>query len=162
MKSDDLIESGVVSETIIRADSGIAMRAEKERQLSSVFGGAIVGGVNNFDGPSLEKWKLLSLAGSGEEVKGDDALGIEIEVEYIHLHRVSKVDDRTGEIEDWVRTVLITPGRICYSFGSGPVARTAAEMLIAFGPGRFSPPIRVMVREKKIDSKKSCKVIVPV
>lgn len=100
---------------------------------------------HNFDGDKLAVWKLTALA-CGSTVKGFDDLPKDpIVVKYYYAHPVEMTDDKTGEIRETIRCVLITTDNQAYGFVSDGIALDLARLANVFGNRPFDPPIPLKV-----------------
>lgn len=111
-----------------------------------VFGDQESSDVHNFDGDDLRQWQLSALCKGGDVIKVDEILGQPIEVKYVYCHKVQVTGRTPGEIDDAVRTCLITPDNKVYACVSNGVASDACTMLKRFKLKPFDPPIKLAVK----------------
>lgn len=117
--------------------------------------------LDNFDGNEEQKWMLESVAVDGETIKSNKIVNGVIPVKYFYLHKVEIVDEKTGEVNQCTRTVLIDPDGVAYSFVSGGIAMCVIRMAKRFGRKPFDPARRMMVRSRPTKDGKSMLVLVP-
>lgn len=139
-------------------DSDIVPIRGDAKLLTELFGGA----VNNFDGDSTQRMKLELLASSSKCGKDDKKDGTVFDIMYFHLHRASKIDPRTGELIEWVRTVLFNPKMETIDFGSDVVAKSVAIIARNMGGNKYDPPVSVKVRHRPRDGKNDMIDLVPI
>lgn len=80
------------------------------------------------------------------DLRAADVLNRPIQVEHVLLHRVEMARD-DGELVAVSRVVLVQPDGKRLTFVSDIIARQVADMVAAFGPVPFTPPLSITVRE---------------
>lgn len=106
-------------------------------------GGRKAIGANNFDGDSKQKWRLLMLAtGPGSE-QGANLVGEVIDIKYWYAHRVSKMDPKTGEVDEFPRIVFIdSKCERAVWFCSNGILEWLQNAISFNGEGVFAPSLR--------------------
>lgn len=75
-----------------------------------------------------------------------------IQLVHLLLHKCNTVNKQTGEIEEFVRSVLIDADGVSYATGSDVVSRTLAQFVAMFGLPPYNPPLPVKVLKVKSSS----------
>lgn len=83
------------------------------------------------------------------ERASDDVLGAELQLTDLYIHMVTITDEESGEINEAVRVVLISPDRTATQFVSGGVYKSLKDIVSVFGVPPWSPPIIVKVAVQK-------------
>ncbi len=121
------------------------MKENARRELvSQVMGDVAAPTIHNFQGTNLEVWKQIAAIGAATCMDFDDVQDSGIQIHQFYVHQVQFVDEKTGEVNEGIRTVLIPkvgPPFACVSDG---IARDLAGIIRTFGFGPYEPPISVM------------------
>lgn len=78
------------------------------------------------------------------EMLGDDE---PLEVQHIVAHRIELVDEKTGEVDEADRIILITPNGDMYACVSKGVRKSVQLLMMAYGMPPWEPPVRVRMNE---------------
>lgn len=135
------------------AIQGDALQNEQQHQQHPYGGKSIasiieeLGGapVSNFDGDTMAKWRLRSLA-TGASCKGFEDLPAEgIDLKYFFAHRIEMTSQRGGEIITPIRVVLIDRSGAAYGFVSDGLPKDLDGIIQDFGWGPWKLPVNVTV-----------------
>jgi len=92
--------------------------------------------------------KALALRYQGEaDRKGADVVGQTIAIERFLCHPAESVNDKTGEVEYFTRTILIDPDGGTVAFGSNGILKWLGRFVTMFGRGPWHPPLVVRVKQ---------------
>lgn len=108
--------------------------------------------VDNFDGDDQQRFRLRMLAMNDAEPVADH-LNEKIPVRYWMCHEV-QIADEQGEVEDCVRTVLITPDGKAFACVSFVVAKAVREICRTYGQDPLDPPLPVKISQKSKGAKR--------
>lgn len=118
--------------------------------------------VSNFDGDTMHKWKLRSIAtGAGCKSFGDLPPG-GIDLKYFFAHRIEMVSSRGGEIIEPIRVVLIDSDLNAYGFVSDGIPKDLDGIIQDFGWGPWCLPVNVTVTMGETRSKQKFYSLGPV
>lgn len=92
---------------------------------------------------------LAYRAQQDNDVAGDDWVNQVIEVEHWLMHDYVKEDEKTGEVFDRVRTVLISPDGKRYGFSSIGIANSVRAICQFVRPAPWRPAIKVKLIAKR-------------
>lgn len=87
-------------------------------------------------------------AGLGDDGRLADLVGQTVEVEHCYFHLVELVNEKDGESEDAVRSVLITPEGKRLAACSKGITSAMKTLLRAFPATPWKPPLRVVVVQR--------------
>lgn len=116
----------------------------RQELISQVMGDIAAPTIHNFQGNNLEIWKQVAAIGAADCRGFDDVQESGIQIHQFYVHQVQFVDEKTGEVTEGIRTVLIPkvgPPFACVSDG---IARDLAGIIRNFGFGPYDPPISVV------------------
>lgn len=84
---------------------------------------------------------------TGQEHRAEDVLGQIFQVKHWLMHDVEKANDQTGEIEKWVRTVLVCEDGTRVSCGSSGVLSSIMSLSSPsfFGPAPWAPALALSI-----------------
>lgn len=103
--------------------------------------------VNNFDGDKVNQWRLTSLACGGGCRDFAAMDGKPIDLKYYYCHQIEIVRQESGEIINPIRCVLIDKGGNAYGFVSEYIARELDTIIEIFGPGPYTEPMSIIVKQ---------------
>lgn len=92
---------------------------------------------------------MAVIAMLNEETKLSDHIGETILVRDVVGHVVRMTDEKTGEVKDQARTVVITPEGVGYSCVSSGVNTSIKILVSLLGAPPWTEPLRLMVREQR-------------
>lgn len=99
---------------------------------------------------STREGKILAYnAANVENFSISDVVDAEIELVGYYLYVAAMPDEETGENRDIVRAALIDRDGSVYGSSSEGIVRSIVGLSTLFGLAPWSPPIRVIPREKK-------------
>ena len=108
--------------------------------------------VDNFDGGEQDRFRLRMLAMNEAEPIADH-INKKIPVRYWMCHEVQIVKE-DGEVEDCVRTVLITQDGAAFACVSFVVAKAVREICRTYGQEPLDPPLPVTISQKNKGAKR--------
>lgn len=138
-------------ETAVNLPAAIDPAANVPAELNgdaSWFGSAGWRPITNFPQDPRKRFALEGLARESDAIDISSLVGQEIAVEWIYLHPVER-DGEAGEMDQWVRTVLIDPDGTVYQSSSQGVAEMAYAAMRTFRGEKFTPPLRFKIRQVK-------------
>lgn len=98
-------------------------------------------------------WKSTVMRAKNETTdQGLDCLNQEIALSGVMMHRAGKVNGDTGELKEWVRTVLFLEGGRTVSFGSEGIFQSVRDLATLFGDPPWKPAIKVRVKARPLDN----------
>lgn len=103
--------------------------------------------VHNFVGNASDIWRLTARCTGGGAKKADRSSGEQINVVHWYMHRQEMVNDRTGEITNPIRVVLLDDKGDAWAWMSGGVVKSVQTMVEAMGDGPYDPPLSILVKE---------------
>jgi len=130
--------------------------------IEKVFGALGGASLDNFDGDTIQKWRLTSMATGPNCGKVDDVPAEGIPVKYFYVHSVQLDGATPGEVVDALRCVLIDDQGNAYAFVSNGIARDLARMIAVFGLKPWTPPISVKIQVNPGKGPNKFYTIVPV
>lgn len=93
------------------------------------------------------KTKIFNAVNDAENIS--DLNGKPFEITDMVIETAEFVNDRTGEVDQAVRTIFITPDGKAYQAFSGPVFNAAKRILTLLGdPSDWPAPLKVKVTEE--------------
>lgn len=81
------------------------------------------------------------------DLKGNEMIGKVFDTKWLMAHPVEITDEKTGEITDAVRTVLVSPEGRTMSFVSSGILRSLRVMVMLYGRGPWDPPLPLEVKQ---------------
>ena len=107
--------------------------------------------------------KMLVMKGMGEpDQRKEDVINSVLEVANVLCHPASKTDERTGEVSEFIRTVLFTKDNLTVAFGGEGIFKSAALLCQLWGEPPWSPPLRVRVKQVKTGAGRQLILLEPV
>lgn len=137
------------------------VNADQRALIQEALGGSGLPVLHNFQGSKLDIWRQATRATGPDVSSIADNLGERISVKWFYVHRVSILNDQTGEINTPCRCVLISPDRKQFACVSDQVARDLFGIIQTFGMGPFDPAIDVQIVEVKTRKGFRCYRLVP-
>lgn len=107
------------------------------------------GPIHNFDGDKQAQWKLTALATGGSCKEGSAMDGEIIDLKYYYCHTVQMVSQKTGDIIDAMRCVLISKDGTAWRFVSGTVIDALDNLRSIFGDGPYTDPVKFTIEPLK-------------
>lgn len=144
----DNTDSGAVDD----ADRGI---------ITNIFGSMGSQAFHNFSGDKLEVWRMTCVATGPDCKKASDAINKVIRLKWFYCHKVELVSDKTGEITESARCVLIERDETAYAFVSAGLARDLIRLIDAFGKGPYPDGIPLMIRQLDLKNQRRTYQLVP-
>lgn len=131
------------NEMMIREEIATPSMVDTLKNPTSVFFSSIEN-----DGTRETQIKIYNaVSGEGENVS--DHLKEVIEVENIVAHPVQMVDEKTGEITDALRIVLVSPDGTTYSSVATGVLSSMQKIMGIIGSAPWTPALKIMPVEVK-------------
>lgn len=97
---------------------------------------------------ATQQGKYLTLKCEGQaDCKADDVINKVWQTKWLFAKPASKTDDKTGEVNDYILTVLVTPDGRTLSFGSAGVLRSLAVLVRLYGKGPWDPPLPLTLKQ---------------
>ena len=99
---------------------------------------------------STVKGKMLAYSCmSDPKIKNDELRLTPFFIENYFIHEIEMTDEKTGEVTNVNRTVLLDPDGNTTSFVSGGAAAGLDALIDLFGPGPWTPAIPIKVKDVK-------------
>lgn len=105
--------------------------------------------VDNFAGTPDQRMKLASMALGGAAEPGGELVGEVFEFSNWFIQHVQLENEKTGELTDCPRVVLIDPAGNAIQFVSFGVYQSLRIILSYTGLGKIDPPRRVKICQRK-------------
>ena len=113
----------------------------------------------NLDLP--ESREMIYKARYGDIPDSKDFINVEFELADYIMHPATRTDERTGEVQAWIRAVLINKDGEMISCGSWGVVDSLRDLSQLFSPPPWNPPIKVRLMARSIGNGRSFHYIVP-
>lgn len=120
--------------------------------------------VSSYD-TSTREGKIKTLQANQDNVPLSDYVGKTLKITNIIMQRVDLVDDKTGELDEGIRSILIDDTGKAYSATSKGIVNALRQIMSIMGePKQWDSPLSVEVQEKKsrTNSKHKFLTLVPV
>ena len=109
------------------------------------------GGVmTSLDPANVEDRKILYSAMMGESQKADAFINQPLLVRDVVLSPASSTDAETGEIQSWVRTVLVLADGSRIAFGSLGILKSLAFYSMCYSPPPWIPAVELVLKSTPI------------
>lgn len=102
----------------------------------------------DFKKPETEAMLFRVAQGSDENIMA--MINMQIEIEHVYMAHASKINPETGELNEFIRIVLISPEGIAYQCFSQGVRKSIALLAATRGLPPFRPPVRVVVKLQQL------------
>jgi hypothetical protein len=110
--------------------------------------------LTNLDDSKPDHQDLIARAMNGRCLAADDVINLPMDLVAAICHPAESVDEETGEVSTWPRTVLVLADGTLVAFGSRGIVK-ALQMLTRFhGRGPWYPPVKVVLRQQKVAENK--------
>ena len=106
--------------------------------------------MTSLDPADVESRKVLYAAMMGESQKADGFLNQPLMIRDVVLSPASSTDAETGEIQTWVRCVLILADGSRIAFGSLGVLKSLAFYSMCYSPPPWNPPVELVLKSTPI------------
>jgi hypothetical protein len=106
----------------------------------------------SIDGDTRAKQILIYNIVAGSTQSLGDMVGTKIEVQDVIAHSVRLTSQETGEIQELIRTILVSPDGSAYSAVSFGVANCLKKLMKIVGPPPWSPPLVLVPRQTRTSS----------
>lgn len=146
----------------VASDNLPAVSPDQRALIQEALGGSGLPVLHNFQGDKLEVWRQATRATGPDVSSVGDHLGERIPIKWFYVHRVSILNDQTGEYSTPCRVVFVTPDKRQFACVSDQVARDLFGVIQCFGMGPYDPAIDVQVVEVKTRKGFRCYRVVPV
>lgn len=104
---------------------------------------------------SNEERKNLFNALEKADVLLNDVVGTELNLKDVYLHKYTKLNEETGEVENKCRVLLFDDKGQTYATGSFGIFNIIGRIFEVFGtPNEWEEPLRVKVIKKEIGNNK--------
>lgn len=103
--------------------------------------------MHNFGTDKMQVWKRSAMAESGKMKKMQDMKDKTFKLCYFYVQQVQIVDERTGEISEPCRVVLMDDQFDGVAFVSDGIAKSLAKIIQTFGMGPYHPPLNIEIEE---------------
>lgn len=97
---------------------------------------------------SIEDKALVLSALQAAEFDYDSLPKKEFSIRHVIAHKVSRINQETGDKDEWTRIVLIDEENATVSFGSKGIKDSLAHIMGVFGLPPWYPPLPVRVVQK--------------
>lgn len=128
-------------------NAGMTATDQQFSKFDSLFGAG--GAINNFASAGDDAVFLAASAMGGDAAAGGSKVGQEFQIAHWFVQPIQIVDDKTGEITDCPRVVLIDPEGNAIQFVSHGVYQSLRVILSYYGVGKLDPPIKVEIRQRR-------------
>lgn len=131
------------STALVPSGGDMIVQQRDQAAFVSIFGNLLNRELHNFDGDQRRQWQLKAMCASAAAEPLESVAGQPLNIVYYYGMLYEHVDEKTGEIDDRLRFVLVTDDMKAYRTASPYVAREIGRAVATFGNKPFDPPLRI-------------------
>lgn len=145
MDTQELKDKLVADARLIVESAARGGDSYKVKSIATLLEESPISQVDNFDGDTVERWRLTALAKGVGCLTQKDMPPSGIRLEYFMAHIVEMVRENTGEIIEPTRVVLIDVDGKAYGYVSATMVNELDTVVQLFGLGPWKEGIPIIV-----------------
>lgn len=149
-------ETGLASRDSVRLHDDAGLEQLPSRSVAGIddpFSGPAPY-LTNLDDQNPDHQATIARAMNGQTLAASDVINLEMDLAAAICHPVETVDEETGEVGVWPRTVLVLADGTLVAFGSRGIVKSLQLLSRFCGRGPWLPPLKVILRQQTLGEKK--------